>query len=203
MLFKGRIARNFGGSDLLPDYELIMMGISSRVLLRIGLQIVGVITIITGICHTIATWGSIPYSQGMIPIGMKVISILIPLFILAAGIFLVIGTKSLTEKLYPDEEEKLDSSQDIFSLSMKITGMVLLVKALPDAVQILSYLIYIKASSPVMSKALQFEFIYTRLFSTLLYFIFGWYLLKGGQLFIRLAFHHARDKKELQVNVLD
>jgi hypothetical protein len=46
-----------------------------------------------------------------------VVSILIPLFTLAAGIFLVIGAKSLTEKLYPDEEEKLDSSQGIFSLS--------------------------------------------------------------------------------------
>ncbi len=172
-----------------------MVEISSRVLLRIGLQIVGVITIITGICHTIVTWGNLPSSQGMMPTGMMVASILIPLVTLAAGIFLVIGTKSLTEKLYPDEEEKLDSSQDIFSLSMKITGMVLLVQALPDAVQILSSMIYIKATSPVMNNSAQFQFIYTELVSTLLYFVFGWYLLRGGQLFVRLAFHHSKDKK--------
>ena len=174
-----------------------MVEISSRVLLRIGLQIVGVITIITGICRTIATWGNLPYSQGMMPTGIMVVSILIPVFIVAAGIFLVIGTKSLAEKLYPNEGEKLDSSQDIFSLSMKITGMVLLVQALPDAVQILSSLIYIKASSPVMNNSVQFQFIYTELVSTLLYFVFGWYLLKGGQLFVSLAFHHDRDKKRI------
>jgi len=172
-----------------------MVEISSRVLLRIGLQIVGVITIITGICQSIATWGNIPSSRGMLPMGVTVVSILIPLVTLAAGLFLVIGTKSLTEKLYPDEEEKLDSSQDIFSLAMKITGMVLLVKALPDAVQILSNLIYIKASSPVWNNSVQFQFIYTELVSTLLYFVFGWYLLRGGQLFVRLAFSSYPDKK--------
>ncbi len=171
-----------------------MMEISSRVLLRTGLQIVGVVTIITGICHAIAIWSSLPYSEEMMPMGILVVSISIPLFTLAAGIFLVIGTKSLTEKLYPDEEEKPDSSEDIFSLAMKITGMVLIVQALPDAVQILSSLIYIKASSPVMNNSVQFQYIYTELVSTLLYFVFGWYLLKGGPLFVRLAFHHARDK---------
>lgn len=174
-----------------------MVEISSRILLHIGLQIVGVVTIINGVCHTITTWGTLPSSQGMMPIGIKVVSILVPLFILAAGIFLVVGTKSLTNKLYPDDDEKIDSSKDIFSLSMKITGMVLLVKALPDAVQIISSLIYIKATSPVMDNAFQLEFIYTKLASTLLYFIFGWYLLKGGQLFVRLAFHHVRDTKKI------
>ena len=173
------------------------MEISSRVLLRIGLQIVGVITIITGICHAIAIWGTLPASQGMMPLGILAVSILIPLFTLAAGIFLLIGTRTLTEKLYPDAEEKPDSSQDIFSLAMKITGMVLLVQALPNAVQILSYLIYIKASSPVMNTSSQFQFIYTELVSTLLYFVFGWYLLKGGQLFVRLAFHQASDEKKI------
>lgn len=173
-----------------------MVEISSRILLHIGLQIVGVVTIIDGVCRALATWGTLPSSQGMMPIGMKVVSILIPLFVLAAGIYLVVGTKSLTDKLYPDDEI-IDSKKDIFSLSMKITGMVLLVKALPDAVQIISSLIYIKAASPVMDNAVQLEFIYTKLASTLLYFIFGWYLIKGGQLFVRLAFHHARDTEEI------
>lgn len=174
-----------------------MMEIPSRVLLRTGLQIVGVITIITGICQTIATWGSLPFSQDMQSIGVMVICILIPLFTLAAGVYLVIGTKSLTEKLYPDEEEKLDTCQDIFSLAMKITGMVLIVRALPEAVHILSNLIYVKATSPVMNNSVQYQYIYTNLTSTLLYFILGWYLLQGGQLFVRLAFPHADDEKRI------
>ncbi len=37
-------------------------------------------------------------------------------------------------------------------------------------VQILSSIIYIKASSPVMNNAIQFQFIYTKLISTLLDF---------------------------------
>ena len=172
--------------------ELMVVEISSRILLRIGLQIVGVITIITGICNALGTWGSLPSGQGMMPIGIKVVCIIVPLFIIAAGIFLVIGTRSLTEKLYPNEEEKLDSAQDIFNLSMKITGMVLIVKALPDAVQILSSLIYIKNSSQVLDTTGQFQYIYTEIGSTLLYFVFGWYLLKGGRFFVQLAFHNAR-----------
>ena len=170
-----------------------MLEISSRALLRIALQIIGVITIISGIRQSIVYWGSIPYSQGMTPTGIMALSIVIPLFVLAAGIFLVMGTKSLTEKLYPDDEEKLDSSQDIFSLAMKIIGMVLLVQAIPDAVQILSTIVYIKASSPVLNNSLQLQYIYTNIVSTLLYFGFGWYLLRGGELFARLAFHNARD----------
>lgn len=170
-----------------------MVDISSRALLRTGLQIVGVITIITGLCRAIATWSSSPYSGGMTPVGSIAISIAIPLFTIAAGIYLVMGTESLTARLYPDDEEKPDSSEDIFTLAMKITGMVLIVQALPDAVQILSSLIYIKASSPVMNNSLPFQFIYTELISTLLYFVLGWYLLKGGQLFARMAFHHDGD----------
>lgn len=172
------------------------MELSSRTLLRIGLQIIGVITIINGVCSAVVSWGSLPSSQGMLPIAAKVVSILVPLIILAAGIFLVVGTKSLTMKLYPDDEN-IDSSKNIFRLSLKITGMVLMVKALPDAVQILSSLIYIKATSPVMDNAVQFNFIYTKLASTLLYFVFGWYLIKGGKFFVQLAFHQVRDTKEI------
>jgi hypothetical protein len=173
---------------------LIVVDISSRTLLRIGLQIVGVITIINGVCSAIVYCGSIPSSEGMVPIWAKVVSILVPLVIVAAGIFLLIGTKSLTDKLYPNDE-KIDSSRNIFRLAMKITGMVLIVKSLPDAVQIISNVIYIKATSPVISTTVQYNFIYTKLASTLLYFIFGWYLIKGGQFFVRLAFHQARDKE--------
>ncbi len=50
-----------------------MMEISSRVLLRTGLQIVGIVTIITGICHAIAIWSSLPYSEEMMPMGILVL----------------------------------------------------------------------------------------------------------------------------------
>ncbi|MGI5920177.1 MAG: hypothetical protein ACOX6I_00320 [Syntrophomonadaceae bacterium] len=71
---------------------------------------------------------------------------------------------------------------------MKVLGAVLIVQALPDAVQVLSNLVYIKSVSPVWDTDVQRQFIYTRLLSTILYFIIGWHLLKGGQLLVRMAF---------------
>lgn len=163
------------------------MELSSRVLLRIGLQVVGVITIINGICQTIAIGGIIPFSEDMMPPAAQIMNILMPLVIVAAGIFLLVGTKKLAEHLYPDDEETLDSARAIFNLAMKILGMVLIVQALPDTVQIISNIIYLKSVSPAIFTDLQQEFIYTRLLSTLLYLIFGFYLVKGGRLLERIA----------------
>ncbi len=164
------------------------MELSSRVLLRIGLQVVGVITIINGICHTIAIGGIAPFSEGMMPLAVQIVNIIIPLVTLAAGIFLLVGTKNMVQYLYPDDAEKLDSARAIFNLAMKILGMVLIIKALPDAVQLLANIIYLKNISPAINSDLQQEFIYTRLISTLLYFVFGCYLVRGGQFLDRIAF---------------
>lgn len=164
------------------------MELSSRVLLRISLQVVGVITLIDGICHAIGVGGIVPFSRDMMPLAAMITSILIPLVSVAAGIFLLVGTRKLIANLYPDEEEKPDSARAIFNLAMKVLGMVLIVKALPDAVQLLSNIIYIKSINPVFNTDSQQQFIYTRLLSTLLYFIFGWYLVRGGKFLERLAF---------------
>jgi len=175
------------------------MELSSRVLLRMGLQIVGVITIINGICHTIAIGGIVPFSDGMMSPAVQIINIIIPLVTLAAGIFLLVGTRKMVQYLYPDDAEKLDSARDVFNLAMKILGMVLIVKALPDAVQLLANIIYLKNISPAINSDFQQEFVYTRLISTLLYIAFGWYLVRGGQFLDRIAFsdiHKVKYKSE-------
>lgn len=164
-----------------------MEGLSSRVLFRTSIQITGILTIIKGISNAIALVGTVPTSREMIPLALQISSVLIPVFIIAAGVFLLVGSKNMVKKLYPDENEKPDSGEAIFRLAMKILGAVLIVEALPDAVQILSNLIYIKSISPVINTDVN-QFIYTRLLSTILSFIIGWYLIKGGQLLVRMAF---------------
>ena len=173
------------------------MELSSRTLLRIGLQVVGVITIINGLCNLIAFGGIIPPSEGMMPLAAKITNVMVPVVTLAVGIFLLVGTKRLAEYLYPDEEEKLNSARAVFNLAMKILGMVLIVRYLPDAVQIISHIIYMKSLSPAISSDIQQQFVYTHLGSTVLYFAFGWYLVRGGKFLERIAFSniHVEDNK--------
>lgn len=164
-----------------------MEGLSSRVLLRTGLQVVGLVTFIKGITYAIASGGGIVSNQG-IALRLEILSALLPVFLMAAGLFLIIGSQPIVEKLYPDSEEKPDSGEALFCLAMKILGAVLIVQALPDAVQVLSNLIYIKSVGLVWNTDAQQQFIYTRCLSTLLYFVFGWYLLKDGQFLVLMAF---------------
>lgn len=161
-----------------------MEGLSSRVLLHTGLQVVGVVTIIMGIAGLIGVAGIVT-SQEMMAKGLQFAAVLSPAFVLAAGVYLTIGSKGLVQKLCPDSEEKPGSGEALFILAMKVLGAVLVVKALPDAVQVLSNLMYIKSLGPAWSYS---QFIYTNGLSTLLKFIIGLYLLKDGKLLVYLAF---------------
>ena len=158
-----------------------------------GLQIVGLVTIIKGIVNLIAVCGTILANQEMMLLGLHVSAALAPTLMVAAGVFLIIGSKGWVEKLYPDNEEKPESGEALFILAMKVLGAVLIVQALPDAVQILSNLVYLQSVSPIWNTDVQKQFVFTHLLSTLLYFIFGWYLLKGGHFLIRMAFKDTKD----------
>lgn len=167
-----------------------MEGLSTRDLLRVGLQVLGVVAILIGLSKLLAIIGIITVGQEM-PLGIQIATVLEPAIILAAGLFLTIGSKGIVIKLYPDSEEKADSGEALFILAMKILGAVLIVMALPIAVKVISNLIYIKSVSPIWNTDFHKEYIYSNLLPSILYFIFGWYLLKGGKLLVRMAF---RDK---------
>lgn len=168
-----------------------MEGLSSRVILRTGLQVVGVVTIINGFQQAIAASGIILANQESTDLGIQISTILVPLVIIAVGIFLTIASNALVAKLYPDSAVVPDSGEALFVLAMKILGAVLVVQALPEAVRLLSDLIYIKSVSPVWNTDVQSQFIFTHLLSTLLYFILGFYLLSGARLLVRWAFPDA------------
>lgn len=170
------------------------MNLSSRNFFQTGLQIAGVILSITGFCNLIGIIGGFLISDSGIPLIAMLTSVAAPLVCLAAGIFLLAGSQNLIHSCYPDEEEKLDSERAVFNLAIKIIGVIFFVKALPDAVKIVSNLIYIKATNPVFSTDFQHEYIYTNLFSTLIYLLFGWYMVSSGKILERLAFRNEMEK---------
>lgn len=164
--------------------DCVFEGLSSRVLLRTGLQVVGVIAIVMGVAGLISVVGVV-ISEEMQPLVLRFGAILAPVFILAAGVYLTIGSKGLVEKLCPDSEEKPESGEALFVLAMKVLGAVLIVTALPILVQAISSFIYIKSYGPVWSQG---QIAYVQGLSTLLKLIIGWYLLQDGKLLVDLAF---------------
>ena len=93
--------------------DCVFEGLSSRVLLRTGLQVVGVIAIVMGVAGLISVVGVV-ISEEMQPLVLRFGAILAPVFILAAGVYLTIGSKGLVEKLCPDSEEKPESGETLF-----------------------------------------------------------------------------------------
>ena len=162
----------------------MLEGLTSRVLLRTGLQVVGVVAIIRGITMLIGMVGVVAGPE-MLPWITQIAAILSPTVILAAGVYLIIGSKGLVEKLCPDSEEEPESGQALFVLAMKVTGAVFIVMALPDLVQAISNFIYIKSYGPAWTEG---QIAYVQGLSTLVKLIIGWYLLRDGRLLVDLAF---------------
>jgi len=146
--------------------------------------VVGVVAIIRGITMLIGMVGVVAGPE-MLPWITQIAAILSPTVILAAGVYLIIGSKGLVEKLCPDSEEKPESDEALFVLVMKVLGAVLIVMALPDLVQTISSFIYIKSLGPVWSQS---QIVYDQGLSALVKLIIGWYLLTDGKLLVDLAF---------------
>lgn len=161
-----------------------MEGMSPRVLLRTSLQVVGVVAIIRGITMLIGMVGVVAGPE-MMPWVMRIAAILSPVVMLAAGVYLTIGSKGLVEILCPDSEEKPKSGETLFVLAMKVTGAVLIVTALPDLIQAISSFIYIKSLGPAWTQG---QIAYVQGLSALVKLIIGWYLLRDGRLLVDLAF---------------
>lgn len=153
-----------------------------------GLKVLGVVTIVNGLVQAIVTWGSLPSTQNEIPRWMLASSAAVPLVVLGAGLYLVLGTRGLVDRVYQDEEERQDSAAVIFMVAMKVLGTVLIVEALPDAIQIISSFIYIHGVSPVWDSSMQSQFIYQHFLSVLVKFALGCYLLLGGKWLQNVAF---------------
>jgi len=118
------------------------------------------------------------------------LSFISPLALLIIGLFMLRYANRLTESLWKTDEPESEAQPNasLFQLAVKITGLILIVFALPQAVQILGNILYIKSISGAISTVTQNQFVFNNLLSALVSLLFGSYLLCGGRLFYRMAF---------------
>lgn len=167
------------------------MEMSYKAWLCVALKVLGVMILVNGGVQAVYQWGSLPSAQGMLPAWMTAISIAVPLVVLGAGLYLVLGTQHLIDRVWSDQQEELDSARAIFMVAIKVMGVVLVVQALPEVVEIISNALYIYSVSGVWNTSAQSEFIYERLIATLLKLGIGCYLLLKGDWLQRVAFPPA------------
>ncbi|MGE5389574.1 MAG: hypothetical protein ACM3PE_00775 [Deltaproteobacteria bacterium] len=165
-----------------------MMGMSYKGWLSVGLKVLGTITLINGMVQAVLQWSSLADLQGQPAPWMLVCSIVVPIVTLGAGLYLLLGTRKLVSRLWPDQEDELESEKAVFKIAMKIMGMVLVVQALPEVVRLISNGLYIYSVSTVWDTSMQHGFIYEKLLSILLQLLIGCYLLFKGAWLQKVAF---------------
>lgn len=112
-----------------------------------GVRIVGILAIIRSIEFLIMTVPSVFGLFGQDYHGLttneQILFLIYPLTLLLIGIYLLQGTGRLVNKFYRGEEKTvMEYASSVFKLAMKITGMVLIVYAIPELLRILSNALY-------------------------------------------------------------
>ena len=165
-----------------------------------GARIIGILTIIKGIQVIIMTVPGLfvmfgqNYSEWAAV--QQLITIIYPLALILIGFYLLAGIPERIKKLYPEGDvSAMESSRTVFKLAMKITGMVLVVYALPELLNIFSNAIYIgHYQRMAINTSAQQMIIVERTLATLVSLLLGYYLLNGGRFFERLAFKGSDDE---------
>lgn len=129
-------------------------------------------------------WGQEEYSQ----IGQFAPMLLSSVVMLIIAASLMKNVERITEKAYPVETTEDINELEIFNLAMKVTGLVFMVWAIPDAVQIICKFLYITYLVPSLSHQSETMFLVDHLPMTVLFLILGWYLLTDGRWFAKMAF---------------
>jgi hypothetical protein len=160
-------------------------------LFAVGTRIIGILAIIKAIMVLIMTVPSLfgHHYPGW-AMHMQIMTMVYPLALLLIGIYLLSCTDRLVRKFYPDAEEiATESAQTVFSLTMKITGMVLIVYFIPDLLRVLSNALYIGYYRPLGIDTIDQQLLVAeRSLAMLVSILLGFYLLHGGRFFARLAF---------------
>lgn len=164
-----------------------------------GARIIGILTIIKGIQVIIMTIPGLFVMFGQNSpewaAVQQLITLVYPLALILIGFYLLAGVPELIKKLYPEGDVPvLESSRTVFELAMKITGMVLVVYALPELLNIFSNALYIGHYQRLgINSSAQQMIIAERLLATLVSLLLGFYLLYSGRFFERLAFKEPVD----------
>ena len=165
-----------------------------------GARIIGILTIIKGIQVIIMSVPSLFMMFGQNSpewaAVQQLITIVYPLALILIGFYLLAGIPERIKKLYPEGDvPAMESSRTVFKLAMKITGMVLVVYALPELLSIFSNALYIGYYQGMgINTSDQQIVVAERTLATLVSLLLGFYLLYGGRFFERLAFKGSDDE---------
>jgi len=168
-----------------------------KTVLGLAVRIIAVLLIVLSlrdlvqICGVfLSYWGQ----EGNSGMGQFIPMLLSPvvMIIIAAG--LIKSAEDIAERAYPVETMEGIDEVGIFNLAMKVTGLAFMVWAIPDLVQIISKLCYMSYLAPSISHQEQTMYIADHLPMALLFLLLGWYLLKDGRLFTKMAFNNTFDE---------
>lgn len=170
------------------------MNLTAADLFAASARIIGILAILKGIQVFIITFPTILGLVGKsVPdwaLSQQIMALLYPLTLILIGFYLLTGTRALVRKIYPEQDPKaFESVRTVFKLAMKITGMVLIVYAVPELMRILSSVLYIGYYQRFgIDASAQQLIVAERSLATIVSLLFGFYLLKSGDFFEHLAF---------------
>jgi hypothetical protein len=176
------------------------MKITAFDLFAAGARIIGILTIIKGIQVIIMTVPSLFVMFGQNSpewaAVQQLITIVYPLALILIGFYLLAGIPERIKKFYPEGDvPAMESSRTVFKLAMKTTGMLLVVYALPELLNIFSNALYIgHYQRMAINTSAQQMIIVERTLATLVSLLLGYNLLNGGRFFERLAFKGSDDE---------
>ena len=125
--------------------------------------------------------------MGKIYMATVLVTRIVPVLFIAAGIYLLRGWNRLYEFAYPGEAEQGPDLEWKFVLFVKLLGIYLLVVYIPDLLRTASaFFVYLNAP-PFYDLFQEKRFTYLNAASSVGGVLLGIYLLRSGRVFIRMA----------------
>jgi len=126
----------------------------------------------------------------------RLFEVLKPIVLFALGVYLIRFGRFVHRLAYPGELSRAKLNRmDSFILALKILGMYLIIANIPYLLEILSRYILYTNSPKYMSTTNMKEYVIANVLPTLGALILGFYLVKGGNFFVRIGSEKAGDNK--------
>ena len=159
--------------------------------LKFGCKLFGVYCLLTGV-PTLALAISTFFSSGNMPIEIQqayfvttMVTRLIPVLYIGGGLYLLGAGESIYKFAYSEQEENQNDFEEKFTLALKILGVYLVVRYLPNLLVSISELVTKTTAPPMYQMMSEHQFNITNTISNIAGFLLGLYLLRSGKWFIK------------------
>jgi hypothetical protein len=175
-----------------------------KALFYAGLKIIGVLTIIWSFTHVVLVISQFysVYNQPDMVTGNDlryfrfslIFQVIYPIILFGIGITLLKKGENIIRFAFRDSGEEGEShTAALFTLFMKLAGLILMIYAIPKAFQIISNIMFISSVSSLNTSS-QTMFIIQNLAITVINLLLGYYLLRSGKIFYNLGFAKQEDE---------